>query len=238
MSWEIYAQSLLDSNSDVDDKDKSVPKDRKARLSIMSNVRVKRGVVVLDNEDEEVPRKAHKKITHPLSQTIPNTANQPVDQVVRVSCLSSHCLNDVVDDTGDKVDQTDLDALISSLGEEEEDIKLQAKKRKFKKVVPVRLHAYVHNSQVINYSYSYDGFPDTKDYSLYKSVSDEEAVAEGARKRKPKKVFPDTEEYSSYDSISEDEVVEVVLEDAKKPKGKKKAELKLKDEAGGQTGIG
>jgi DNA polymerase delta subunit 3 len=44
--------------------------------------------------------------------------------------------------------------------------------------------------------------------------------------------FPDTEEYSSYESVSEDEAVEVVPEDAKKSKGKKKAELKLKDEPG------
>jgi DNA polymerase delta subunit 3 len=47
----------------------------------------------------------------------------------------------VPDDTGDEVDQTDVDALISSLGEEEEDededVKPQAKKRKSRKVVPV-----------------------------------------------------------------------------------------------------
>jgi DNA polymerase delta subunit 3 len=56
--------------------------------------------------------------------------------------LSSRRPDDVVDDTGDEVEQTDVDALVSSLGEEEEeeeeeDVKPQAKKRKPKKVVPV-----------------------------------------------------------------------------------------------------
>lgn len=51
--------------------------------------------------------------------------------------MSSRRPDDVVDDTGDEVDQTDVDALISSLGEEEEeDVKPQAKKRKSRKVVP------------------------------------------------------------------------------------------------------
>lgn len=44
--------------------------------------------------------------------------------------------------------------------------------------------------------------------------------------------FSDTEEYSSYESVSEDEAAEVVLEDVKKPKGKKKTEPKSKDEVG------
>lgn len=59
---------------------------------------------------------------------------------MRASRLSSHRPDDVPDDTGDEVDQTDVDALISSLGEEEEedeDVKPQAKKRKSRKVVPV-----------------------------------------------------------------------------------------------------
>ncbi|KAG2355039.1 hypothetical protein BDR07DRAFT_1493718 [Suillus spraguei] len=121
----------------------------------MSNARVKKGVVVSDDEDEEVTSKAHKTITWLtldserslaammdiddglLSQTVPKIANQPVDQVVRASHLSSHHPDDVMDDTGDEVDQTDLDTLISSLSEEEEeDIKPQAK-RKYRKVVPV-----------------------------------------------------------------------------------------------------
>lgn len=52
--------------------------------------------------------------------------------------MSSHRPDVEVDDTGDEVNQTDVDALISSLGEEEEeDVKPQAKKRKSKKVIPV-----------------------------------------------------------------------------------------------------
>ncbi|KAG2066971.1 hypothetical protein BDR04DRAFT_1028682 [Suillus decipiens] len=142
----------------------------------------------------------------PLLQTIPDTANQPVDQVVRASHLSSCCPNDVVDDTGDKVNQTDLDALIYGLGEEEEDIKPQAKKRKSKKVVPIRCNCL-------------------KKCHVLKSPTTTDA-----------KGYMHTEEYSSYKSTSEDEVVEVALEDVKKFKGKKKAETKLKDDVGDKLG--
>ncbi|KAG2071181.1 hypothetical protein BDR04DRAFT_1098917 [Suillus decipiens] len=247
-------------DSDVDDEDKPVPKDRKARLSVMSNARLKKGVVVSDDEDEEVPSKAHKKITRSTSDSERSLAAMmdiDDDQVVRASRLSSRRPDDVVDDTGDEVDQTDLDALISSLGEEEEDIKPPAKKRKSKKVVPVGRNG-LKKRRVLKSRTTTDakGYMQTEDYSSYESVSEEEAVAEGAKKRKPKKVVPvgynglkkrrvmknrtttdakgytHTEECSSYESISEDEVVEVALEDAKKSKGKKKAELKLKDEAG------
>jgi DNA polymerase delta subunit 3 len=42
---------------------------------------------------------------------------------------------------------------------------------------------------VIN-NYSHDGFPETEDYSSYESVSEEDAVPEVAKKRKPRKVVP------------------------------------------------
>ncbi|KAG2341908.1 hypothetical protein BDR05DRAFT_964981 [Suillus weaverae] len=249
------------SDSDVDVEDKPTPKDRKAMPSAMSNARVKKGVVVSDDEDEQVLSKSHKKITRSTSDSERSLAAMmdiDDDQVVKASRLSSRRPDDVVDDTGDEVDQTDVDALISSLGEEEEEhVKPQAKKRKSKKVVPVGRNG-LKKRRVLKSRTTTDakGYMQTEDYSSYESVSEEEAVPEGAKKRKPRKVVPvgrnglkkrhvmknrtttdakgytHTEEYSSYESISEDEAMEVAPEDAKKSRGKKKAEPKLKDEAG------
>ncbi|KIK43144.1 hypothetical protein CY34DRAFT_804148 [Suillus luteus UH-Slu-Lm8-n1] len=250
------------SDSDVDVEDKPAPKDRKVMPSSMSNARVKKGVVVSDDEDEEVPSKVHKKTTRSTSDSERSLAAMmdiDDDQVVRASRLSSRRPDDVVDDTGDEVEQTDVDALISSLGEEEEeeDVKPQVKKRKPKKVVPVG-HNGLKKRRVLKSRTTTDakGYMQTEDYSSYESVSEEEVVPEVAKKRKPRKVVPvghngskkrrvtknrtttdakgytHTEEYSSYESVSEEESAEVVHEDVKKPKGKKKAEPKLKDEAG------
>lgn len=244
------------SDSDVDVEDKPTPKDRKAMPSAMSNARVKKGVVMSDDEDEEVPSKSHKKITRSTldsERSLAAMMDIDDDQVVRASRLSSRRPDDVVDDTGDEVDQTDIDALISSLGEEEEDVKPQAKKRKSKKVVPVGRNG-LKKRRVLKSRTATDakGYMQTEDYSSYESVSEEEAVPEEAKKRKSRKVVPfgrnglkkrrtmknrtttdakgytHTEEYSSYESVSEDEA----MEDAKKSKGKKKAEPKLKDKAG------
>ncbi|KAG1759461.1 DNA polymerase subunit Cdc27-domain-containing protein [Suillus occidentalis] len=234
---------------DVDVEDKPAPKDRKVMPSSMSNARVKKGVVVSDDEDEQVPSKVHKNITWSTSDSERSLAAMmdiDDDQVVRASRLSSCRPDDVVDDTGDEVEQTDR-----------EDVKPQAKKRKPKKVVPVG-HNGLKKRRVLKSRTTTDakGYMQTEDYSSYESVSEEEAVPEVAKKRKPRKVVPvgrngskrrrvmknrtitdakgytHTEEYSSYESVSEDEAAEVVLEDVKKPKGKKKAEPKLKDEAG------
>lgn len=256
------------SDSDVDIEDKPAPKDRKVMPSAMSNARVKRGIVMSDDEDEEVPKKSHKKIARSTSDSERSLAAMmdiDDDQVVRASRLSSHRPDDVLDDTGDEVDQTDVDALISSLGEEEEeeeededeDVKPQAKKRKSRKVVPVGRNG-LKKRRVLKSRTTTDakGYMQTEDYSSYESVSEEEAVPEVAKKKKPRKVVPTgrngskkrrvmknrtttdakgythTEEYSSYESVSEDEAAEVVLEDVKKPKGKKKTEPKSKDEVG------
>ncbi|KAG2073371.1 hypothetical protein BDR04DRAFT_1094831, partial [Suillus decipiens] len=223
---ELKVRRINPSDSDVDDEDKPAPKDRKARLSVMSNARVKKGVV-------------HTRPTSDSERSLTAMMDIDDDQVVRVSRLSSRCPDEVVDDTGDEVDQIDLDALISSLGEEEEDIKPQAKKRKSKKVVPVGRNG-LKKCRVLKSRTTTDA-KGYMHYSSYESVSEEEAVAKGAKKRKPKKVVPVgcnglKKTYSSYESISEDEVVEVALEDAKKSKGKKKAEPKLKDEAGDKSG--
>jgi DNA polymerase delta subunit 3 len=246
------------SDSDVDVEDKPTPKDRKA-MPLASNARVKRGVVMSDDEDEEAPSKSHKKITRPTSDSERSLAAMmdiDDDQVVRASRLSSR-RSDVIDDTGDEVDQTDVDVLISSLDEDEdEDIKPQAKKRRSKKVVPVGRNG-LKKRRVLRSRTTTDakGYMQTEDYSSYESVSEKEAVPEEAKKKSRKvdpigrnglkkrrtmknrsttdaKGYTHTEEYSSYESVSEDEAVEVVPEDAKKSKGKKKAELKLKDEPG------
>lgn len=94
------------SDSDVDVEDKPTPKDRKAMPSAMSNARLKKGIVMSDDEDEEVPNKSHKKITRstsdserslaammdiddgPLSQTIPNVMliNQQIKLSGRPAC--------------------------------------------------------------------------------------------------------------------------------------------------------
>ncbi|KAG1852744.1 DNA polymerase subunit Cdc27 [Suillus subluteus] len=191
------------SDSDVDVEDKPMPKDRKAMSSAMNNARVKKGVVMSDDEDEEVPSKSHKKITRSTLDSERSLAAMMDIDDGPASRLSSRRPDDVVDDTGDEVDQTDVDALISSLGEEEEeDIKPQTKKRKSKKVVPV-------------------GRNGLKKRRVLKSRTTTDA-----------KGYMHTEEYSSYESVSEDEAMEVVPEDAKKSKGKKKTEPKLKAEAG------
>ncbi|KAG2141137.1 DNA polymerase subunit Cdc27-domain-containing protein [Suillus bovinus] len=247
--------------SDSDVEHKLMPKDRKVMSSATSNARVKRGVVLSDDENEEVPSKSRKNITRSTSDSERSLAAMmdiDDDQVVRASRLSSRRTDDEVDDTGDEVDQTDLDALISSLGEEEEeDVKPQPKKRKTKKVVPVGRNG-LKKRRVLKSRTTTDakGYMQTEDYSSYESVSEEEAVPEEAKKRKSRKVVPvgrnglkkrrvvknrtttdakgytHTEEYSSYESVVEDEAVEAAPDDAKKLKGKKKAESKLKDEAG------
>ncbi|KAG1804438.1 DNA polymerase subunit Cdc27-domain-containing protein [Suillus subaureus] len=248
------------SDSDVDVEDKPTLKDR--NVMPMSNARVKKGVVVSDDDDKEVPSKSHKKITRSTSDSERSLAAMmdiDDDQVVRASRLSSRRPDDVVDDTGDEVDQTDVDALISSLGEEEEeDVKPQAKKRKSKKVVPVGRNG-LKKRRVLKSRTTTDakGYMQTEDHSSYESASEEEAVPAEV-KRKSRKVVPvgrnglkklrtvknrtttdakgytHTEEYSSYESVNEDEdeAMEVAPKDVRKSKGKKKAEPKLKDEAG------
>ncbi|KAG1905137.1 DNA polymerase subunit Cdc27-domain-containing protein [Suillus fuscotomentosus] len=249
------------SDSDVDVEHKSTPKDGRVMPSAMNHARVKRGVVVSDDEDEEVPSKLHKNITRSTSDSERSLAAMmdiDDDQVVRASRLSSHRPDVEVDDTGDEVDQTDVDALISSLGEEEEeDVKPQAKKRKSKKVIPVGGNG-LKKRRILKSRTTTDakGYMQTEDYSSYESVSEEEAVPEEPKKRKSRKVVPvgrnglkkrhviknrtttdakgytHTEEYSSYESVSEDEAVEVAPDDAKRTKSKKKAESKSKNEAG------
>ncbi|KAG2125507.1 DNA polymerase subunit Cdc27-domain-containing protein [Suillus clintonianus] len=302
------------SDSDVEVEDKPTPKNRKVIPSATSIARAQKGVIMSDDEDEEVPTKSRKKIvrTSDSERSLAAMMDIDDDQVVRVSRLSSHRPNDVVDDTGDEMDQTDVDAMISSLGEEEEeeeeDLKPQVKKRKSRKAVPVG-HNGLKKRRVAKSRTTTDakGYMQTEDYSSYESVSEEEAVPEDAKKKKFKKVVPvgsnglkkhrvmksrtitdtkgrkqtesyssyesasedevvpvavqkrkpkqvapvrrimksrvitdakgkkKTEDYSSYESISSDEAVEVVPEDVKKSKGKKKAESKLKDDAGDKS---
>ncbi|KAG0700166.1 DNA polymerase subunit Cdc27-domain-containing protein [Suillus ampliporus] len=191
------------SDSDADIKVKPTPKDKKAIPPATSNARVKKGVIMSDDEDEEAPIKSRKKITRSTSDTEGSLAAMmdiDDDQVVRASRLSSRHPDDVVDDSGDEVDQTDVDLLISSAGEEEEeeDPKPQAKKRKSRKVVPV-------------------GRNGLKKHRVMKSRTTVDA-----------KGYMQTEDHSSYESVSEDEAAP---EEPKKSKGKKKAEPKLKDEA-------
>jgi len=149
---------LSDSDAVVDDQ--PTLKGRKAIPPATSNARVKKGVVMSDDEDEEVPSKSRrKKITRSTSDSekrleammdiddgplvterIHCYANWSADQVLRVSRLSSRRPDDGVDDTGDEVDHTDVDIPISSPveeEEEEEEPKPRAKKRRSKKVVPV-----------------------------------------------------------------------------------------------------
>ncbi|KAG1718401.1 DNA polymerase subunit Cdc27-domain-containing protein [Suillus lakei] len=222
------------SDSDVDVEDKPTPKDRKAIPSATSNTRVKKGVVMSDDEDEQVPSKSRKEITRSTSDSERSLAAMmdiDDDQVVRASRLSSCRADDVVDDTGDEVDQTD------------EDLKPQVKKRKTKKVAPIGRNGF-KKRRVLKSRTTTDakGYMQTEDYSSYESVSEEEAIPE-MKKRKSRKVVPvgrnglkkrrvvknrTITDAKGYTRIE----VEAVPEDTKKSKGKKKAEPKLKDEAG------
>lgn len=81
-----------------------------------------------------------------IIECIHRCANLSADQVIKMSRLSSHRPDDLVDDTSDEIDLTDADIPISSAAEEdeekeeeeeEEDYKPQVKRKRPKKVIPI-----------------------------------------------------------------------------------------------------
>ncbi|KAG1843338.1 DNA polymerase subunit Cdc27-domain-containing protein [Suillus subalutaceus] len=181
------------SDSDVDVEDKPSPKDRKAMPSAMSNARVKKATqkITRSTLDSERSRAAMMDIDD--------------DQVVRASRLSSH-------DTGDEVDQTDVDALISSLGEEEEEDEIQESS-------PVGRNGLKKRRVLKSRTTT-----DAKGYMQAKKRKSRKVVPvgrNGLKKRRTMKTRTTTDA-KGYTH----EAMKVVPEDAKKSKGKKKTEPK------------
>ncbi|KAG1726365.1 uncharacterized protein EDB91DRAFT_60920 [Suillus paluster] len=174
-------------------------------------------------------RAGHVKITRSTSDSERSLAAMDIDddQVVRVSRLSSHRPDDVVDDTGDEVDQTDVDLLTSSAGEEEEeeDLKPQAKKRKSRKVVPVgRNGLKKHRVMKSRTTTDAKGYMQTEDYSSYESVSEDEAPPEDAKKSKgKKKAEPKLKDEAEEKSVVNSKIKETNSSRGAKPKAGKAA---------------